>query len=270
VTADTTSENTVDLTSVAFQYQGGAVDIELTSAAQEIGLTQSAFGYSPANQADLRNYATWLGVEPPPPPAPDGGSTDQATGDDSSTSNASTASSTSTNTSGITLAAGAAPFVVLAGANKKPAVTATGNAPQTHLLPAVRATIGRDGASSFIPPNTVAGPSVSSTLPGAVTHLAPSSTPGSLGHNSDNGKSPERTGAGAPAQPPTPWLPGFPNDPFSVGAGTSGSAPASGSGQTALAFGHYKLAAQLVIGPQMPASVLGRPVVFLDPFERPG
>jgi hypothetical protein len=104
-----------------------------------------------------------------------------------------------------------------------------------------------------------------------VTNLARPSTPGAFGLlDSDKGKSPEPTGAGAPAQPPTPWLPGFPNDPFSVGTGTSGSAPASGSGQTALAFGQYKLAAQLVIGPQMPASVLGRPVVFLDPFERPG
>ena len=67
VTASASSESIGNLTSSAFQYQGGAADIELTSGSQQINLIQSATSYAPAAQLDLVNRAGWLGVEPPLP-----------------------------------------------------------------------------------------------------------------------------------------------------------------------------------------------------------
>jgi len=53
--------------------------------------------------------------------------------------------------------------------------------------------------------------------------------------------------------------------------GTSGCAPHTGGGGSALLMlATYELAAPAHIGPHVPGSVLGRPIEFLEPFERPG
>ena len=46
------------------QVQDGIADVELSSASQEAGSSQSALAYSPAEQTRLLNSAGWLGIEP--------------------------------------------------------------------------------------------------------------------------------------------------------------------------------------------------------------
>ena len=260
---DTTTkiEDTGDLTQVAFQYQGGAVAIELTSAIQQIDFSQSGLGYAPAGQADTTNYAGWLGVEPPLPPS-DGGDDGQPGTTSGTTSNSGPVAGLSPATNGLSRVN--APFHPQ---TSEPVLHTTGTTKKHH------ATSGGSGPALFLPPRVVGTqpgtttPAVS-TSPSVATQFQQSSSPNAL--EAEPAGAPHATGGSAPVQHPAPLLPGFPNDPFSAAAGTSASAPSSGSGQTVLASGPYKFAAQLETGPQLPTSVLGRPMISSDPFERPG
>jgi hypothetical protein len=149
----------------------------------------------------------------------------------------------------------------------QPVLHRTGTTKKHH------ASSGGHGPALFLPPGIFFGmqPSTASpavpTNPAVVTQFQQSSSSSAL--EAEPAGAPHATGGSAPVNP-TPLLPGFPNDPFSAAAGTSASAPSSGSGQTVLASGPYKFAAQLETGPQMPTSVLGRSMISSDPFERPG
>jgi hypothetical protein len=263
VSTSVSSENTGDLSSVAFQYQGGAADIELTSGLQRIQLVQSATAYAPAEQVDLRNRAGWLGIEPPLPTPDGGGGTDESAGGPTD--------------SGITVAgrvaAGGlirenAPF--LAGPSR-PAPVLVVVTPGHHTLleprlrPAPPFTPPDLPSTAAPPPQSAGSPAFSRPAGSPAAHFSapptwvePEGRPVTSVHDS------------ATIAHPLPESPGTPDDPFSAGAATSSSAPSSGSGQTVVALSPFKLAAQLVTGPQMPTSVLGRPVIFLEPFERPG
>ena len=265
--------------SIAFQYQGGAVDIENTSALQQITVTQSGTSSAPVSQNQLLNQAGWLGVEPPPPTVPGGGDQGGGGGDSTGAGGGTTASTTivaSTTIGGS----------YVAFSKRAPA-------PGHHVHPTTTTTKSSGSqptSAPFAPPSfgwspgaaptsagaqPASGPTGLSPPPAQVTQYAPWSTPCSdcsgAGKSTTGSDKSRHGGAGVAAAVQTdgPWSP-VPSSPNSAGSATSGSAPSTGSGQIVIAFGPYKLVAPQVLGPQMPAPILGRSVVFLDPFERPG
>ena len=267
--AQVSSTSIGDLTSVSFQYQGGVADIEVTDGLQQISLNQTAAAYAPAQEMNDRNYAEWRGVEPPmggeeTPPAPPAVATTPAP------------------TAGVYRVF--APLMINPLKPKPHAPLLPSKkrlTPLQPLQPVFQIHLPAGGGSSrqgsFIPPvvppthtttTTTTETTTGWSVPGALTPPAPS--PASSTTEPAAGY-PHATAAGAPALPTFPSLPpGNPDNPFTAGNGASGSAPSTGSGQTAIAFGPYKFAAQLVTGPQMPTSVLGRPAALLEPFEWPG
>jgi hypothetical protein len=262
VIASATGWNMGDLSSTSFQYQGGAADLEVTSGAQEIHLSQSGTAYAPASQSNLLNYATWRGVEPPLPGG-DGG--DQGGDTQPVTSAASVPA-----VGGLVFVYG--PFTT------SPHIAP---GPKTRFLPpALRTLPNSVGGGVFVPPVFAegtapiiprAGPASSTFTPPVSGFVPEPSTGSSVVVQLQSGTTTVATAIPVgPERIPAPLPPGDPDNPFSAGAGASASAPSSGGGQTAIAFGPYKLAAQLVTAPQMSASALGRPVIFLEPFERPG
>ncbi len=273
-----TSENWADLKSVAFQYQGGAADIEVTSALQQIQLTQSGASSSPtASQNRLLNQAGWLGVEPPLPPSPPPAGTDQGGGDATGTTSSVQATSSTTvyyTSRNAPPAYHGSPHTQKHGAPKAPFLPPPGLAPAPSLPPLLPSWSAGGSNVPVQPPASTPGVFAPPAL--AAPQPAPSSCSScpSIG-GGDVQVHPHSAGAGAvsvvaiPSQGPSPWFPSAPSDQ-SAGSATSGSAPSTGSGQTAIAFGPYRLAAPLVTGPRVPTPVLGRPVIFLDPFERPG
>ena len=272
------AENWSDLTSVDFQYQGGTgAPVEDTSAIQQITVVQNGVSpASPVSQNNLLNQAGWLGIEPPPPPAPPSGG-DQGGG---STGGGGTTSSTTV--------VATTTYYSTFGGRRVVHQTSTRHTTHNHVqitqhvvtapyLPPALSNAGGvagDSAGSWQPP---AVPPVFSPSPAESTQQLPST--GSCSDCAGVGGEdvqlhPHTAGGGVSvvaiqSQGPTPWFPSAPNDQ-SAGSAASGSAPSTGSGQTALAFGPYKLAAPLVTGSQMPAPALGLPVIYLDPFERPG
>jgi hypothetical protein len=90
----------------------------------------------------------------------------------------------------------------------------------------------------------------------AIVAAAPGSN-GSLGHDAPSNQSEQQQPQQAPACTCT------------ASPGPAGSAP-SGSGPVGINSALYKFAAPALERPQLPTSVLGRPMAFFDPLERPG
>jgi hypothetical protein len=260
--------------SLVIQVEGGDAPIQVSSSIQEASIISTGTAFAGVLQNDNRNVVNWVGLTPPPP-APDGG---DSGGGEQTVPVAPTSSAFTINGPNMhlastrsqllpgkpgTLKAGATPVQGVAGAQHFSTVhLAAGNisssAASINAMPASGQT--NVGATTFAQ-TSVSGPMTNASPSGSASLPLTSGRTGSAGLAARGG---------APEGPQTPWIPGMPGDPGSAGTGTSGSAPAPGSGLTALAIGPTKLAAPALIGPQMPASVLGRPVIFLDPFERPG
>jgi hypothetical protein len=300
VTTTASSENTGNQSSVAFQYQGGVADIELTSGLQTAELGQTASVYAPAQQADLKNSAGWLGIEPPlpvppPVPVPDGGDTGGATdasaggSNDSGTGGGGGALQPGPQTTFGPFRPGTPiPTVRLGHASARIAARPSGRAPPALVVPPALQTgppqqtvapvsVPVVPGAPFLPP--AIAPVVQPAADQGTTflHVLPASAvpaataPLSTSTSQDEPRSHwHEQFATVGSSLPLPWTPENPQDPSSAGTSSSASAPSAGSGQSAGVAAPYKLAAQLVTGPREPTSVLGRPVIFLEPFERPG
>jgi hypothetical protein len=220
----------------ARQGAGGIADVQISNAVQQAGIAQSASAFSPAEQTNLLNLAEWLGIEPPTPPGV------------SSSGGASISSGTVT-------IIGVQTTVISSGTvtsirSSTIALVVDGSALQLPRLPKSSAFAGLG-----TPPPATCGSACSgfSAASGAVAPLSPA-----LGQNARQKSSAQRPQQQAP---PCTCV---------ASPGPASSAPSGSSGPVGVDSAPYTFAAPALQRPQFPASVLGRPTAFLDPFERPG
>lgn len=235
-TASTSSlaGNLSEVSQSTLQGAGGSADIQISSALQQVSVAQSAIASTPASQANLLNLANWLGVEPPLPPATGG------------------PPETSVSTE-VTMISSVRAAQISSGA----ALSIRGGTIvlQIGVSPVRQPDLPRSwGASS---PEASARACVALCLSSGATAIV-GAVPGGNGTLEQNvqlshsEKSQQEPACACMASP-----------------GPAGSAP-SGSGPVGINSAPYTFAAPALERPQLSTSVLGRPMAFFDPLERPG
>ena len=229
------SGNFSAVSQATLQGAGGVATIQISNAVQQAGVAQSASAFSPAAQTNLLNLAEWLGIEPPVPPGV------------TSSGGVSISSGTLTTISAQTTMISSGTVTSIRSSTT--ALVVAGVALHSPRMPNSSAT-----AVSGTPPPTTCG----NACVGLSANSAAALPGGALGQDARQKSSAQEPPRQAP---PCTCL---------VSPGPAGSAPSGGSGPVGVDCAPYKFAASALLRPQFPASVLGRPTAFLDPFERPG
>jgi hypothetical protein len=252
VFTDTTATNRSVVDAWILQTQAGSADIELSSAAQEGVVEQSAEAYSPASQLDLLNRAGWLGIEPP---APEEGPVVEETPP---------AVASPTTYAVVTSTPGTVVVRTKTTASTREKTIKGGSDRLDKLGGTLTAGTGEPGAherKAQTPPLRPPARPWTGLRPGT-NDAPPVAVPGHSARPADHDGTPRSKRSKGPSDD---------DDSCAALLGTSGCAPFAGGGAAALLGpGGEKLAAPAHLGPHDPGPVLGRSVGFLEPFERPG